>query len=301
MKAPKITIFSTPLVSTWVFDDTHRLLFDAGDGVAATLDSRIQRIRMVAITHTHRDHCAGMTQLLNLRGGLGEVPAAYPAGSGSAKVLAEFLTAFNSRTSGNIRWLPTEAGGCISIEPARHFVRAFETRHYRPTPPARTQSLGYQVVRTVDKVRSEFRDLPQDELDALRLAHGRDHLLETVEDILLTVTGDTMPLAPEQYRGSRVLLHECTFLYREEQRDSAAHGDPHSSLEDVLEVAVAAGVERLGLYHVSRRYEDSQVLNRVRDRCAALAVPFPVTVALPGRLYEDLFSTCVWPGNGTQA
>ena len=37
MQAPKITVFSTALISTWVFDETHRILFDAGDGVTALL------------------------------------------------------------------------------------------------------------------------------------------------------------------------------------------------------------------------------------------------------------------------
>src|SRR5207253_303055 len=72
MDAPRIILFSTPLVSTWVFDETHRILFDAGDGVTALLDSKIHKIRLAAITHTHRDHCAGLMQLLNLRGGAGD-------------------------------------------------------------------------------------------------------------------------------------------------------------------------------------------------------------------------------------
>src|SRR5689334_6873002 len=98
MLPPRIILFSTPLVSTWVFDETHRILFDAGDGVSAMLDSKIHKIRLAAITHTHRDHCAGLMQLLNLRGGAGDFVTVFPEASGSGHALAGFLSAFDSRS-----------------------------------------------------------------------------------------------------------------------------------------------------------------------------------------------------------
>lgn len=78
-------------------------------------------------------------------------------------------------------------------------------------------------------------------------------------------------------------------------------GHPHSCLEEVLAIARDAGVGRLGLYHVSRRYEDECILARVRDRCAKMKIPFPVSVALPGRVYDDLFAQAAWPGIGGSA
>src|SRR5438105_13698865 len=99
MQPPHLILFSTPLISTWVFNETHRILFDAGDGVTAMLDSKIHKIRLAAITHTHRDHCAGLMQLLNLRGGAGDFVAVFPGGSGSARALANFLPAFDSRST----------------------------------------------------------------------------------------------------------------------------------------------------------------------------------------------------------
>lgn len=301
MEPPHIVLFSTPLISTWVFDETHRILFDAGDGVTALLDSKIHKIRLAAITHTHRDHCAGLMQLLNLRGGAGDFVTVFPEGSGSARAFANFLTAFDSRSTGKVRWQPLGIGETFSIEPERHFLRGFETDHYPPADPPRPRSLGYQIVRHVDKVKPEFRSLPQPELDAFRLQHGRAFLTETVEDILLSITGDTMPLPPEVFRGSRVLLHECTFLDLDERCEEAARGHPHSCLEEVLAIARDAGVGRLGLYHVSRRYEDERILARVRDRCAKMKIPFPVSVALPGRVYDDLFAQAAWPGIGGSA
>jgi Metal-dependent hydrolases of the beta-lactamase superfamily III len=298
MDAPRITLFSTPLVSTWVFDETHRVLFDAGDGVTALLDSRIHKIRLAAITHTHRDHCAGLMQLLNLRGGAGDFVTVYPEGSGSARALANFLTSFDSRSTAHVKWHPLGTAEDLPIEPERHFLRGFETDHYPPAENVRARSLGYQIVRHVDKLKPEFRTLPQTELDALRAQYGRAHLTETLEDILLTVTGDTMPLDPAIFRGSRALMHEATFLDIEERAEMTDRGHPHTCFEEALDSARQADVGILGLYHVSRRYEDDRIIGRVREICRRMAIRFPVCVALPGRIYEHFFSHRVWEGRG---
>jgi ribonuclease Z len=296
MDAPRITLFSTPLISTWVFDETHRILFDAGDGVTALLDSKIHKIKLAAITHTHRDHCAGLMQLLNLRGGAGDFITVFPEGSGSARAFANFLTSFDARSTSKVKWRPMGLEDPLEIEPERHFLRAFETDHYPPIEGAKPRSLGYQIVRLVDKLKPEFRDLPQPELDAIRLQHGREFLTETLQDVLFTITGDTMPLDPALFVGSRVLMHECTFLDIDERCEMTDRGHPHSCLEEVLQIALTADVGRLGLYHVSRRYEDEHILSRVREMCGRLGVPFPVSVALPGRVYEDFFARAAWQG-----
>lgn len=295
MNPPRISLFSTPLVATWVLDDTHRILFDAGDGVSAALDGRIHRCRLVALTHTHRDHCAGLMQLLNLRGGAGDFQAVYPAGSGSARALAQFLSTFDSRTTGKVTWKPLRVGDALPIEPPRHFLRAFETEHY-PRHGSRPKSLGYQIVRHVDKLKAEFRELPQADLDAVRRNLGREGITETVEDILFTITGDTVPLDPSTFVGSRVLMHECTFLRIDESMEESDREHPHSCLDDVIRTALEARVGRLGLYHVSRRYDDATVIGHVREACARFALPCPVSVALAGREYDDLFSQAVWQG-----
>src|SRR5436853_3938760 len=155
MQPPHLILFSTPLISTWVFDETHRILFDTGDGVTALLDSKVHKIKLAAITHMHRDHCAGLMQLLNLRGGAGDFTAVYPEASGAGRALSGFLSTFDSRSTGKVRWLPAAAGASIEIEPEKHFLRPFETDHYPPSDPPRVLSLGYQIVRLVDKVKPE--------------------------------------------------------------------------------------------------------------------------------------------------
>src|SRR5260370_15264153 len=104
MEPPRLTVFSTPLIATWALDETHRILFDAGDGATAMLEGKIHRADVVALTHAHRDHIDGLPQLLNLRGGVaadnGEpLRVFHPDGSGSFLAMSRFLAHFDQATS----------------------------------------------------------------------------------------------------------------------------------------------------------------------------------------------------------
>ena len=301
MDPPRLIVFSTPLISTFVLDETHHILFDAGDGATALLEGKIHKARMVALSHAHRDHIAGLPQLLNLRGGVaaanGEpLQVVHPEGSGSVMAIARFLTHFDQGTSGCVKWQPMRSGDKIEFE-GRRFLRAYATQHIPNADPTRARSLGYQVGRTVDRVRPELRSLPQADLDALRQNGGREAITQPEEEIILTVSGDTQVLPAEAVRGTRFLLHECTFLDSDHDRCNEARerGHEHACLSDVLAMAKEAGIQHLALYHISKRYTDDEIVRGVRAECARLDIPFRVSVALPGRLYHDLFSQAVWP------
>jgi ribonuclease Z len=301
MDPPRLTVFSTPLISTWVLDETHRILFDAGDGAAALLEGKIHKANVIALTHAHRDHIAGLPQLLNLRGGVaaanGEpLRIIHPEGSGSFLAFGRFLSQFDQMTAGRTLWQAIAAGERVPLDGNR-FLRAYATHHIPCADPARARSLGYQVGRTVDRLKPELRGLPQEEIDRLRAEGGRAAITVSEEEILLTVSGDTVPMPADVLRGTRFLLHECTFMDNEaghcdEARD---RGHEHSCLNDVLDMAREAGVAHLALYHVSKRYTDEEILRTVRAACARRELKVKVSVALPGRLYMDLFSQTVWP------
>jgi len=302
LDAPRLIVFSTPLISTFVLDETHRILFDAGDGATALLEGKIHKAHVVALTHAHRDHIAGLPQLLNLRGGVaaanGEpLRVVHPEGSGSVLAFSRFLGHFDQATTGCVRWQPMRPGETSPLE-GRRFLRAYATEHVPDPEPGRAHSLGYQVGRIVDRVRPELRELPQAELDALRREGGREAITQPEEEILLTVSGDTRVLPAGSVRGTHFLLHECTFLDSDHDRlcEAAERGHEHACLGDVLAMAAEAGVAHLALYHISKRYSDDEIVRAVRTECARLDIRFKVSVALPGRLYHDLLSQTVWPG-----
>ncbi len=248
MDPPRLIVFSIPLVSTWVLDETHRLMFDVGDGACAMLDGKIHRVNLIALTHAHRDHIAGLPQLLNLRGGVAAASGEplcvlHPDGSGSFLALGRFLAHFDQATSGRVIWQAWRPGEQMDLEDGR-FLRAYATRHVPSPDPTRFRSLGYQIGRVVERLKPELRGLPQAELDRLRLEGGRAAITAPEEEIILTVSGDTTTLPPETLRGTRFLLHECTFLDSDEARCAEARerGHEHSCLSEVLDLAEAAGV-----------------------------------------------------------
>jgi ribonuclease Z len=301
MDPPRLIVFSTPLISTWVLDETHRILFDVGDGATALLEGKIHRANLVALTHAHRDHIHGLPQLLNLRGGMAAesgppLRVFHPDGSGSFLAMGRFLAHFDQATSGRAIWQALRPGDQVELEDGR-FLRAYATHHVHSPDPTRFRSLGYQIGRGVARLKPELRGVPQAELDRLRAEGGRAAITAWEEEILLTVSGDTSAQPPEVIAGTRFLLHECTFLDSDEARCAEARerGHEHSCLSDVLDLAQAVGVECLALYHISKRYTDEEILRAVRAECARRELAARVSVALPGRVYMDLFSQVLWP------
>jgi hypothetical protein len=221
----------------------------------------------------------------------------HPEASGSMMAMSRFLTHFDPATSAYVKWQPVNDGDQIPLD-GRRFLRAYATRHIPASEPGRPRSLGYQVVRIVDRVRPELRGLPQSELDSMRQSGGRESITQPVEEILLTVSGDTKVMPAATVRGTRFLLHECTFLDSDHDRlnEARERGHDHACLNEVLMMAKEAEVQHLALYHVSKRYTDEEILRSVRADCSRLEIRFRVSVALPGRLYNDLFSQVVWRG-----
>lgn len=300
MDPPRITVFSTPLISTWVLDETHRILFDVGDGAAAMLEGKIHKANVVALTHAHRDHVAGLPQFLNLRGGVAhangeDLRIFHPEGSGSFVALARFLSHFDQMTAGHARWQAWKPGDQADLGGNR-FLRAYETHHI-PCLDGQFRSLGYQIGRFVDRLKPELRSLPQAEIDRLRAAQGREAITAREQEILLTISGDTTPMPAAVIAGTRFLLHECTFLTSDEARCAPAteRGHEHSCLSDVLDLVAEAQVEHAALYHISKRYTDDEIIKTVRAECARRELRARISVALPGRVCTDLFSQLVWP------
>ncbi len=268
------------------------------------LEGKIHKANTIALTHAHRDHIAGLPQILNLRGGTaaenGEpLRVIHPDGSGSFMAIARFLSHFDQMTSGKVKWQHWKPGSQMALDDGR-FLRSYATRHVACPDPARNRSLGYQIGRHVERLKPELRNLPQAELDTLRNAGGREAITVREEEILFTITGDTAAMTPQDLGGCRFLLHECTFLDVDEERVTEAkdRGHEHSYLSEVLDLALLADVERLALYHISKRYTDDEIVKAVRAGCAKRDLKCRVSVALPGRLYIDLFSQAVWPGRG---
>ncbi|WP_395732381.1 MBL fold metallo-hydrolase [Prosthecobacter sp.] len=283
-----IAAASTALFSTWVFVENFGLLFDAGDGISASLGQKGRKVRHVFVTHADRDHVCGLLQLhqLNARDGIPHI--FYPKDSGSFPALKDFMEKFDPQ-SGPATWRGLAPGETVPLDKT-HFIEARTSEHV--TMGDLTKSLDYTLCAVRRSLRPELTGMNGAEIGALRKEHGEDAVTEPQIEKLVGYSGDAPQLRPERWSGVKILFHEATFLAPETARSS------HSNLPDVIASAAQLDLEALVLLHFSARYKADEIVQAVRQHAAAAKVGFPVFVILPGQVYSDLLSTePVWePG-----
>jgi ribonuclease Z len=283
-----ITAYSTALFSTWIFVDQWRLLLDAGDGVCAGLLQKSRKIHTVAVTHSDRDHLAGLLQLLQLNARDGVPRILYPADCGSFAALAAFSEKFDPQTEGQATWIAMQPGDVVPLVRGRK-LRSARSFHFTDAGD-QVKSLSYFVVREVRSLKPEYVGLAQAELDRIRLEHGADHITQVTEEPVLGYSGDTTVSNADTWRGYKILIHEATYLNHKDAGDQSGRHNQHSVLPDVLEMAKQAGPEVLVLTHFSPRYKPAEAFDVVQQQCRLLGLAFPVHVVPPGEIVRDLLS-----------
>lgn len=270
-----------------------KTLVDAGDGASQALGYKIRKIDTVLLTHAHRDHIGGLLQVINQRGEAGSFTLAHPTRGRAWRDMEAFSLRFNPGSSHSALWRPLEEGDWLETGVEGRLIKSFRTRHFSDdeasAPP---RSLGFHLVWRKNKLKSEFQNLSQTEIRDLALSGGKEAITEPVDEKWITVSGDGCPLSPDEVRGTKLLVHEATFLSPEDYDAEEAGediGHMHSTIFDALRVAHEADVERVVLYHISTRYTDQEIRDAVREAAQKLGLKAPVWALLPRRVYWDVF------------
>ncbi len=260
---PPFKGFSKALFSTWIYHRRFGALFDAGEGVATVLMNRVFGIRRVFLSHGHADHIAGLINLINIRNlGAGDQTQSltihFPRGNHFIETIRQYLTKTQNELSFALEWLPIEADERIELDDKRGktFMRTFRTQHSQ-----KQLSLGFNIFEQRRRLRPEFVGKPQEEINAAVRTLGKDRVSESFDQIIFTYGGDSRPINPELVRDSLLLCHECTYL---NAGDDERNFQQHSTLDEVLEVAKAAHVKGLLLFHLSVRYTIDEIRNQVQ-------------------------------------
>lgn len=233
------------------------------------------------LSHGHADHVGALVSLLGIRG-LSHQPAPRTfAPREIARDLAEGVTAF-SRSQRRPLDLTIESvapGDEIQLENDL-WVRVFRTLHTVP-------SVGYLLLRKVDKILDEYRRLPPREIAALR--KSGEKIFRTEERLELAYATDTLidvlDATPELY-SSRVLILECTFLDDQKGRDETRR-KCHVHLDEVIERADKFQNEHLVLMHFSQLYSPAAVHEIMKQR-------LPAALAARTRVFAPKRGS--WPG-----
>jgi ribonuclease Z len=274
--------YSKAMYATWFYYKPDHLLFDAGEGVASHLDNGVFGIQWVLLSHGHIDHLSGLPTLVHIRSaGMGEktkpLTVYYPEGDRYVQMLSQYVGRTNPGLTFELTWETLQAGQRLELSGGGQHGRVLETFRTQHVPGR--LSLGFNVLEKRRKLRPEFAHLSEADIRAYVRTHGREDLTCEYEQKLLSYAGDSMPVQPEDVRGTDLLLHEATFLTEADRERKV-----HATLEETLDLAAAAEVKGLVLFHISSRYPLNQVRREVRKQIRRRKLEVPVWALLEEKL-----------------
>jgi ribonuclease Z len=265
-----------------------RLMFDCGEGSQRQMQrsTGLVQVDELFITHLHADHYLGVPGLLktyDLNDRDRPLDVYGPPG------LIELFSSLR-RVFGRIGYEVnlTELGPGESVRHADYEIRSFEVAH-------RMRAYGYALVEDERPGRFDPK-----EAERLGVSPGPDFKRlqggETVDGVTpdqvmgdarrgrkVVITGDTAPCEMTRIAAheAQLLIHDASFADEEVGR-AAETG--HSTGRQAAELAAEAGVEMLGLVHISSRYDVRAVLAEAKEAFAetyaprdfdAVEIPFP--------------------------
>lgn len=276
----KLTGYSTGLFSTWYFVSQYGVLFDCGDGVTAHLMQKARKVKHCFISHADRDHLTGLLQFLQLNG-RPDLTVYYPKDCGSFLALAEFTSKFDPHVAGT-RWQPMEHDERVSIGVDLQ-VRSIQNRHV-PNKDGQTKSLSFALERVRRKLKPELQNRSGSELAAIRNTQGPDAITFELRTTELIYSGDTPVEFDGRYDGARTLIHEATFLTRDELDLDNQDRNRHSSLDDLMKMIAQNDIANLIIGHFSSRYRPEEIDMAIEREATANGITIPIQRILPGEV-----------------
>jgi len=246
------------------------LLFECGEGTQRQMMRYGVGFALSEIffTHFHADHFLGVIGLLRTLGLQGrEEPIRLYGPKGAKKLLESAIKLGVERVpfAVEIREVrpADEIRNSQSVGRESYGITVFATEHGGG-------SVGYALIEAqrlgrFDPAKAQALGVPEGPLwgklqrsETVTLADGRTVGPEGIVGAprpgrKVVITGDTRPCASvvDAATGADLLVHEATFGEEEKER---AKETGHSTAREAAQVALAAGVKKLVLSHVSARY-----------------------------------------------
>ena len=267
------------LPSMIVMHNEHRFMVDCGEGTQRQLLTSgigLKRLNKILITHSHLDHILGLAGLVStmVRWETMEEMHIY-GGSDAVERIRELLFSVvlrGSRTAVPLIFHKLQPGIIfdekdlqVSCFPVTHrgtdsFGFRFEEKGRRPFLADKAADLKIPA----GPWRKDLSEGKSVTLPDGRLIHADDVLGEYKPGTVLVTVGDTgnaMELLPYVI-GADALSIESTYL---EEEAEMAKQYSHLTAKMAAQLAKEAGVGKLYLTHVSRRYRERDILSEAQS------------------------------------
>ena len=259
-------------------------LFDAGDGVASELNTKLFNLERVVVSHDHLDHTGGLTSLIALRAvamGDKEKPleVCWMGKGPVARALKKATETATKFRKFELTW--TEIGPGWEAQVARdRRLRAIKAYH------GGAPALSFQILERRETLRPDLRGIPG--IEIARLRENGEKITLPYDKVLWVYSGDSMPMAPGDVAGADLLIHDCTFLRGEDRREKT-----HASLDELADLVRHSKPKKAWGIHISPRYGETDYAQaKRRIACARLKgnlnlLPRKTTTLVAGQISRD--------------
>jgi ribonuclease Z len=208
----------------------------------------------------------------------------YPRDCRSFPAMEAFSKQFDPHVSGQYG-APIVAGEEIRVK-EDIVVAAFRNEHV-PVAANSIKSLSYRIMQTRRKLRPELAGLTGEDIKRISQEQGKESTTVEVRTTLLGYSGDTPVRDAERWMDTHTLIHEATFLNRNDVKERTT-GNQHSTLEEVMAMVSELNIAQLVLGHFSPRYTAEQIKAAIREQCALHKIQIPAYAVLPGEVVTDI-------------
>ncbi|MBL7215774.1 MAG: MBL fold metallo-hydrolase [Phycisphaerae bacterium] len=216
-------------------------------------------INHVLLTHGHMDHAAGIAYYLSHRkfNGMSEGIVLTPPNT--VKMIQQILDAWG-RLDGNhvpAKLVGVNPGDEYPLKP-NLIARVFPTKHTR-------QSVGFSVIETRKKLKSEYHGLSSPEI--VKLKKQGVEIEYPVEIPIVSYLGDTQYVDFSQLEyvsKSKILIAECTF-FADEHTERADAGR-HMHIDEFAPLLERMNNEHIIITHLTHRTGIVEARNMLRER-----------------------------------